>query len=213
MLHVVKRSDPISYSEFAAGPWPPPSPQPPSPPPPPRRGGARAIAPSTSRLLYVVAPVVVAMLACWYGICLLLLRYRRHGAPDGTLRGEELTKADPEEAASELASDLTACTRERQGLRDTTRWLVQLDLGDDELEITISKGSVRDAKALRRAIADACMASAGSQHTPRKWKQGHGRALGMQIQYLDNEDEFRTLTSTTAFRDVRQSLRLHVMPT
>ena len=210
MYHVCTRGS-------LAGPWPPPNPpppRPPTPPPPLRLDEAQTLAP-TSRLFYIVAPVVVGMLACWYGVCLLLLRHRRRGVQEDFIRGEELTKAavDPEEAPSELASDLAAFTRERQELRDTTRWLVQLDLGDDELEMSIPKRSIKDAKALRRAIADACLASAGSQQTPRKWRQGPGRAIGMQIQYLDNEDEFRTLTSSTAFRDIKQSLRLHVMPT
>jgi len=134
---------------------------------------------------------------------------------DESAAREELASAvlDPEGAASELASELSTFRRERQGLRDTTSWLVQLDLGEEELEFAIQKKSIKDVHALRLAIADACISSQGAKQTPRKWQQREGRARGMQIQYLDHEDEFKTLASPTAFKDARSSMRLHVMPT
>jgi len=157
-----------------------------------------------------MAPIVVGMLACWYGVCLLLLRQRRLQAADAPEPREgELAKADTDGAASELST----LTRERQELRDTSSWVVQLDLGEEELEMKVGKKAIKDVKALKRAIANACIASQGSSRAPRKWTQAGGRAIGMQIQYLDYEDEFKTLTPLTPFLDVRKSLRLNVMPT
>lgn len=151
---------------------------------------------------------MMAMLAIWYCMCLLLLRQRRIGTAGTTAAPEELANVVDAEGA---ASELSTFTRENERLRDTTSWLVQLDLGGEELEIAIAKTrQISDAQALRCAIADACIASQGVQNAPRRWKPKRGR---MQIQYLDNEDELKTLASPTDFRDVCKSLRLHVMPT
>ena len=127
---------------------------------------------------------------------------------------------DSDSTATELeeaASELDHRTPEREELRGSKSWLVRVDLGEEELEIIVLKKSIKDEETLKRAIAKACTASEGScssHQIPQKWSHPQGRSIAMQVQYLDNEDEFRTLSSRAPpFRVVRKSERLLAMPT
>lgn len=150
--------------------------------------------------------VLVAILSCWYGICLFLLRVRRRAALD-----EKLPTAEDVERTTNTRS-VSTCERENLQ-RSSVSWLVQVDLGDEELTVSVPKKSIRGVRALKRAIADAATTVRRSRVPPKWMHTKRGQSIAMQIQYLDCEDELQPLCSSTPFKDILKSTRLHVMPT
>ena len=173
-------------------PNPPPPPYPLPPPPSPERAFLRDIhtfereverAMFSNRLndqLLLAGPALVAMVMCWYCMgCMMLKQRLLKAAANEQIKVLALEEARNLQCDEQEEQDEEALLKKMQ--KGRRAWAVELELGEEEIDLVVDKHKIDDIDALKRAVVDACVAKRGDSGTPRRWRKG--REAGMEIQY------------------------------